>query len=425
MLAIYNSSQEYGGVDVLVERLGHYLSNIGHSYSIVSGRKTSIRSRTKDLNVITVEEANRNRDKITQVLFPSVKSLSEVIELDLDEQSQVFAWVLHPNDVFTGFFPFSGTGLKHFRYRSVPMLRSLFPSYRQAYDSFFATMLRQGGLATMDGVTDRTLRYFLDEIPKPARMIPLPADATPMQVAARTGPLAIGYLGRMDFMKWSALKGLLDHSLAPLAASRSVLLHMISEGPFINDVADRCRRYNITLCAHGYLPNDAARRLIRNETDVAVAMGTSALDLAGAGHPCVIIDPALSLRTRPQSLFRFVHETNDYSVGEFRDFPAYVPGRRPFAQCCDPKLLREAGEAGPGYVAQNHHSATIFATLLRAIEASKVRYGPFMADTKRLRERFWASKKSPISAAVRRAAPAKVPTTRSAAGKRERHEHEP
>jgi hypothetical protein len=131
----------------------------------------------------------------------------------------------------------------------------------------------------------------------------------------------------------------------------------------------------VTLDQRGYMPIDDARALLCRDTDVVVAMGTSALDIASAGHPVILIDPAFARRFPPQRLFRFCHEVDDFTLGEFRDSSRYATGLRTFADCIEPAMLAEA-----------EISATPYDTLaqrMRDIDRSFARISPRYAMQQR------------------------------------------
>ena len=155
-----------------------------------------------------------------------------------------------------------------------------------------------------------------------------------------------------------------------MAKKRQIALHLVSEGSYLSRVEQLCLKNGIEFHCYGYLPNLQAREIIVSQTDLAIAMGTSALDIAGAGHPCVVIDPSLGALAGRQKRFRFVHESADYTLGEFRDFPGYIEGELKFEDIADADRLRDACLKGRAYVRQAHDPVNCFDKLFEQFHAS-------------------------------------------------------
>jgi hypothetical protein len=136
-------------------------------------------------------------------------------------------------------------------------------------------------------------------------------------------------------------------------------------------LATECRNAKVELINYGYMPNTHARDLIVKSADVGLAMGTSALDVAGMGVPCIMIDPAFHARTKPQRLFHLVHEMQGYTLGEYRDFPGYQSYGRSFEECVDLALQPGVGALGQKYLRRHHDPASVFQSTLREIRSSR------------------------------------------------------
>ncbi|MCA1779927.1 MAG: hypothetical protein LC637_11245 [Xanthomonadaceae bacterium] len=115
----------------------------------------------------------------------------------------------------------------------------------------------------------------------------------------------------------------------------------------------------------------------------------STLDVAATGHPCIVIDPSLSKRYKPQSRFRFVSELRGFALGEFRDFPLYVEGIHSVsdvlqAVSCDNDL----GESCMRYVEINHQPEKIFRSMLSKIENSTLKSKDISPSLEKIRKSY-------------------------------------
>lgn len=373
MIAIYSNTGEWGGVDVLIERFANYLASRGIEFCIIEPAQGRLRKQLPDAKFVSPDQVCTVANLITHLFVPSVSKFRDPKFPWVDlAHAHVLAWVVHPNDVFRSFFPYSTVSMNIFGYRVIRTLRYLFRMHARFFDELFAVLVNKKALIVMDGATRRTLKYFSPVLETEPEMVPIPAPLSEMaNVPLRNdNKLSIGYLGRMDVMKWSAIRPFILYTLAPMVKRRKVELILVSEGTHLSRVEQLCLDSGIEFHCYGYLPNQEAREIIFSKTNLAVAMGTSALDIAGAGHPCVVIDPSLGALARPQKRFRFVHEIEEFTLGEFRDFPGYNEGQHSFEEIVGQKELRDASLLGRAYIQKEHDPVQCFDKLFNCIYGS-------------------------------------------------------
>lgn len=405
MILIYMNTTDWGGVDVIVERFTKFLDERGIQVAIVDKEGSRLRERLPGAAFYSNEDVGTIEGKVRHIFLPSAAKIRDPnTPLLMFKDANVFSWVVHQNDVFRGFFPLSGKLMDSIGYKAVPILRNLIPKHRRIFDAFFETMVARDALSVMDGATGRSMQYFVPSISRAAvHVVPVPSpisqciSETAGRLVASSERLSIGYLGRMDIMKWSAIKSFVESNLAPLARRRKVALHVVSEGGFIDQLRSLCGANRIEIVVYGYQPNHIAREIIKTNTDLAIAMGTSALDIAASCHPCIIIDPAVTLSASPQRLFRFVHELEDFCLGEFRDFPHYEKGIHSIEEALYESKLVDAADLGRKHVATNHDPSTCFANLLQRIQASALSAGEAHERVNELTASFARAKSNPLS----------------------------
>ena len=405
MILIYMNTKEWGGVDVIVERFAGFLDERGIEVAIVDEQGSRLRERLPRSAFYSSEGVEALKGKVRHIFLPSSAKLRDPrTPLLMFKDANVFSWVVHQNDVFRSFFPLSGKLMDSIGYKAVPILRNLIPKHRRIFDAFFETMVARDALSVMDGATTRSLHYFVPSISQDTvHVVPVPSPVN-QYVAETAGQkrvsgdhVSIGYLGRMDIMKWSAIKSFVENNLAPLARKKKVTFHVVSEGGFIDQLRSLCSANRIEIIVYGYQPNYIAREIIKTNTDLAIAMGTSALDIAASCHPCIVIDPAVTLRASPQRLFRFGHELENVCLGEFRDFPHYEMGIHSIEEVLSESELWDAADLGRKYVAKNHDPSTCFASLLQRIQASTLSAGEAHRLVNELTTSFSRAKSNPLS----------------------------
>lgn len=399
LIAIYSNTGEWGGVDVLIGRFAAHLSLRGIEFVIIEPRGGRLRKELPNGKFVDPDQLQSIASLVTHVFVPSVSKLRiPLFPWEALAHAKVLTWVVHPNDVFRSFFPYSTILMDVLGYRVVRPLRYLLRSHAKLFDALFEQLIRQRALIVMDGATRRSLHYFLPTLGADPEVIPIPSPPT-AEVAAGDqdhARLSIGYLGRMDIMKWSALRPFVLHELVPLLKHRKIALHVVSEGRLLPRLERLCLNRGIEFHCYGYLPNSQAREVIFTKTDLAIAMGTSALDIAGAGHPCILIDPNLGFLSRRQKYFRFVHEIVDYTLGEFRDFPGYMPGQHKFEDMIDRGLLDSAKTKGFEYLRRAHDPTRCFDELLSRIFGSGLTVGELGAGVRALIASFDEAKSNPL-----------------------------
>lgn len=374
MILIYMNSGEWGGVDVFVMRFAEYLRKVDREFIVIDKVGSRLRLDLAWANFLTVDELHESYLFFTHLFFPSVSKLIDFKSVAPGiTGAALFTWIVQHHDALYHFFPASQRIVPRFGFgAAIALLRTL-PGYRRRIEAVFDLMTRHGALAAMDGSTMRSLRSFYPNIKPASILIPLPVPlGRPWDHAAPPDDvLSIGYLGRMDYFKFSALGSFIRTELARIAKTRSVMLVAVTVGTHVGQLQRLCAKTGIILRLHGFMPNDQARETLVRETHFAVALGTAALDIAASGHPCIFIDPAERVSTPPQTRFRFVHEAQEYMVGEFRDFSGYIGGLRSLEESIAMVLSDTSiGVRDREYVRDHHDPDQINATMLRHIDAS-------------------------------------------------------
>lgn len=399
MIAIFLNTKIWGGVDVLTARLAYHLRDRDIPFCIIEPRESRIREELPWAEFIEPKETAVLRNKVTHLIAPSISKLrDEEFPWSNVGNANFLAWVVHPNDAFRGFFPFSGKLLDLFGPRMARPLQSAFYRHSLVTNNLMSALVGSSALVVMDGAATRALRFYYPDISKPCPIVPIPALSTATHrrdgISKNT---SIGYFGRVDFFKWSALKPFIKSTLSELSKTQPIEFHAVSEGDYMERLSDTCAANGIEFFSHGFMPNHEAKKLLAEKTDVVLAMGTAALDVAGAGHPCIILDPAVGRFARHQTKFRFVHETDDYTLGEFRDSPGYVMASRSFGDCIQKEQLELAAVLGKKYVAERHDPVNCFDSLLANLYASRITVAEVGEKVRSVSRSFDKIKGSPLT----------------------------
>jgi hypothetical protein len=376
ILAIWAIADIYGGVQVLVARFARYLAANGIDFILVTKNGTRIANEVSWAQQIDYRELPEHPVTFTHVFFPHVAALRENVPWPTIGHARISCWLVHPTEIFTSFYPRTDRLLLWFGCSFARIIQAFYRGHTRRMRGLLQKLIDTNALFVMDGATQRGLAQFYPGLRGACKMIPLPVELqhTPARPPTQKDPqhtLSVGYLGRLDEFKLSALIPFITRSLGRLAKQYTVTLHLISEGHGIADVRRACHDAGIYVHEHGFLPNAQAKQLIAERTDFAACMGTAALDIASIGHPCIIIDPAHHRKSRPQQRFIFVHEITEFTVGEFRDCPHYREGLHTIEQIAlQIRTDAHLGEKCLGYVQTAHAPDRVFSQLVKQITDS-------------------------------------------------------
>lgn len=373
MIAIYSNSCIFGGVEMIVERYAKYLNNQGKKFVVIEGKHTKLAKNINWANLVEPTEVANISDDITYLFIPNIcKLVNRDFDITIYSNAKICTWVVHPNEAIRSLFPFSGSMFSKFGYKGAKLFRFIIPNHYKLVNNLYKKLNDSKALMVMDEACIRALNYFYPNLNYDNKPTPIPVPVGLLEqkliCSKYIAPYSVGYLGRVDNFKLSALIPFIKNILSHLDSSE---LHVIGEGPKMEELRDICIKYNVKIVDYGFQKNENARKIIKENTKVAISMGTAALDIAATGHPCIIIDPSLSNRVKPQSKFRFVHEIDGFTLGEYRDFELYKSGFRSFKECI--QMINESlNILEYNYVLDNHNPDVIFSEITNLLETSTI-----------------------------------------------------
>ena len=379
MILIYLNTGEWGGVDVFVMRFAEYLRRHNRRFVIVDKDGSRLRRDIPWAKFLTPVEARTTSLPIDRFFFSSIAKMKEdEIPWERFRDVNVFGWIVHHNDTVVQFFPHSFWIIRKFGFAAMRRLFFVFRKYHKKIEDTIKLMARNDAVAVMDKGTAQAVSYFYPGVHENLPIVPVPApvDGACEVVNPVGNDFTFGYLGRMDDIKFSALGSFIQSNLVELSKERRVRLLAITVGAHVESLKKLCIDSGIELELYGFMPNKEAREVLRNKTHLGIAMGTSALDMAATGHPCVYIDPTERSGVAPQTSFRFVHETDNFTLGQYRDFPKYKGGVRSLIETV--RLVERDSSIGlkeRRYVEEKHNPDRINAIMLSSIDASTLRMG--------------------------------------------------
>lgn len=124
--------------------------------------------------------------------------------------------------------------------------------------------------------------------------------------------IQIGWMSRLDEDKISSLVNLADN-LFLIDSDEKIDLHIIGDGACRNKLDIQRYSPKIRFLFTSYLVGEERNQYIRDNVDLMVVMGISALDVANLSVPVVI--PSISNELFYSNQFVYLFDTQDYSLG--------------------------------------------------------------------------------------------------------------
>jgi len=395
MIVIYSNSKTFGGVEILIHRYINYLKSKGVSFRLIEMKNTKLAKLVDEAYIIEPDSIDEIKNEMLYLFLPNVSKLTELPnELFSNTSAKVCSWIVHPNEVFTNFIPYSISLMSLLGYQSSKFSSFIMPKHYKMIGDLFYTLNKNKSLLLMDNACERSLIYFFSSVKFKFKfnITAIPVPVLPFKMLEKKGSCvndnSIGYFGRMDRTKYSAIKPFIENILSKQKCPQ---LHVIAVGDKMDELHSLCSKYGIKIIDYGFQPNETARRIIKENTNIAIAMGTSALDIAAEGHPCIILDPAIKKKKSKQFKFRFVHEIEGYTLGEFRDFPNYKLGLHSFGECLEminDNLRKKEYE----YVKNKHNPELIFNAVTNSLYKSELKISDLKDSISKIKKSFKSAK---------------------------------
>ena len=122
----------------------------------------------------------------------------------------------------------------------------------------------------------------------------------------------LGWFGRMDKDKIFSVKNFLDN-MAEAEKSKLLKFHFVGDGNAKNEIKAENYFPDMLFYFTSYLYGERCRTYLKNNTDLVLAMGISALDVASLGIPTVI--PIVSPVKFREDKYVYIFDIDNFSLG--------------------------------------------------------------------------------------------------------------
>lgn len=385
--------RDVGGVPLLFLRLAAELGRRGADVSLVDYEDGYMARRrdARTMKLVTYPLAGSvGIPADTTLVLQAMTPWSIFPRLAPARGTRLLFWNCHPFNLVPTF-----PGLRRFMMGSERAgqwtLRTVLRPWRARMRRFAMMLLERDSLVFMDHTNVRTTERQLDLRIDHPPMLAIPAESSdgqphaPPQVGTRG--LRVAWVGRIVDFKFHALL----HAMRRLDALQPSLgvrlsLVIIGAGDYetqLRDAAARLPRLDVHF--HGEVEPDDLKRLLADEVDLLLAMGTSALEGARLGVPTLLLD--LSYRPiEPATRIGWLHENDGYSLADMAQ-PCPVAEADSALDLRLRELLadpRRVSEAARAYFNEHHDIAAIATQLLAYAGRARCTWGE-LQDSGQLR----------------------------------------
>jgi len=256
------------------------------------------------------------------LIFQSMTPWSMYPGLSVHESVKVIFWTCHP----FGLIP-TLPGMRRKMQASIKVslliLNSVLYSFKRRASKFTVFLNSVDAIIFQDSsglkITQSYLNLRLSD-PKFLNIPAMPSIRTktnPQQRIKDDKLLKFTWIGRIVNMKYFILKYAVSKlNVIQDSLGYSVEINIIGQGEYLPKFKKECLKFNnITFRFIDHLTPLELDQFLLSETDVLLAMGTSALEGAKFGIPTILLD--ISYREVPEGfVFTWLHEKSDNGVGE-------------------------------------------------------------------------------------------------------------
>ncbi len=251
-------------------------------------------------------------------IFQSMTPWSIFPGLCPQPETRLLFWNCHPYNLVPT-LPGFRAAIQSSRRMTGLVLSTLLRSYRRRMRRFAMLLLSKNSLVFMDRENlDTTARFLGLAIAEP-RFLPIgapSAEIRPAKLRASAG-LHVAWIGRLVDFKYP----ILDRTIRELdrvagMSPTPISMTVVGTGAFADRLAKLAAELRLPITLIDHLPPADVELLLRNEVDLLVAMGTSALEGAKVGVPTILVD--FAYKAVPKTYrFQWLADRDGLTLGDF------------------------------------------------------------------------------------------------------------
>jgi glycosyltransferase involved in cell wall biosynthesis len=376
-----------GGVSMLFLRLAEYLAQHGlaecHLVDYADGFMARNVKGTR-VHLECYEDQGKPVDIPADAvaLFQSMTPWSIFPGVRLAAQTRVFFWNCYPFNLVP-FLPGLRREMQHSEAYARLVLGTVLRPYRNKIRKLIALLLSKRALVFMDSPNLLTTeRHLVVSVPDPG-FVPIPVQGSNNNQIVETPrdfsrQLRVVWVGRVvDFKFYTLHRALIELNRLQPSIAISITVTIVGSGDYSEQLgAEATKLTNLTYRFIDHIPPQDLDDFVVHNTDLLIAMGTSALEGARLGVPTLLLDVAHA-RVSADYVFSWLYERKGFTLGDVVSTEHFVPSNDSMAS-----RIRELIDDFPrvsamsrNYTQQNHDIEQVAGKLLQTIASSSCTYG--------------------------------------------------
>ncbi len=385
---------EVSGVPVLFRRMAEYIAARYGIHTYVVDYSDGYMGRTLDrhsgASLIPFQDGEPvTIPADTVLILQAVLPYTMRPELQISASTRVVFWTLHPSNLIQTVIPLPW--FRDFQSRHLWFHRFgnalLFPGLTERLRDLVVQMAENNAILFMDGVNFEHTTIFLGADVGDPVFVPVACDDVAQNKKLSFGadidpsfPLSITWLGRLaDFKIHILVYTLKRLSVYAQQTGRPIRFHVIGDGPdaaLVRELDIEHDAFQVVWA--GVLTGQDLDDYLVEETDVLIAMGTSALEGAKLGVPTILVDLAYGVMDVAKDYkYRWLFQSEGYVLGAFLSDKSFEQGNRTLESMVEslPEQYADLSAMTYLYCAENHFISAVSQTFLDTINQATFHYG--------------------------------------------------
>lgn len=367
--AFFYPTKNVGGAQLLFARLAVELISVGKKVVIVDYKNGFISNYVsqRSNDYISYQYQDGNICKIQQEVcliqhlssFPTLRG-----KIEITEKSTLLFWSIHPFNIFA-FYRLTPIYTRVSYKLTNLITKWIEPFRRKSVMRWIDKAQAANGLYFMDGANWDTINTMFHN-PLQPKFLPIPIENKfARKEKSKFDTINIAWIGRVSDAKIHPFENIvrgLDNS----EWNGKIIFHVIGFGntECINTVK------NIEVVDHGIVQGDELDKLLLEEVDAVIAMGTAIMEAAALGIPSVLTDVGKS--KFPSSYkFKWLFESKIYDLGTT---VSRANGNLTMLDILitlnTQSTYDDVGRKCLDYVQENHNIETVVQKVITAVDSS-------------------------------------------------------
>ncbi len=375
-------SKEVGGMSMLFMRIAEQLSKTKQAKTFLIDYPDGYMAGNRDEGLTELLPYSDNGASVipdgSVLILQSMTPWSIFPGLSVGGNVKVVFWSCYPFGLIPLLPGLRTTMQANAKIASI-ILDSVLYSYKIKMRKFSNLLIESNALIFQDLANVKITQNYLDMLIPNPKFLTIPSTratkvkVNPQNTIVAKKLLKFSWVGRIVDMKYFVLKYSLIklNSIQP-ELGHKVEINIVGQGNYLLQLKKDCLKLkNISILFIDHLPPSELNTFLLSQTDILLAMGTSALEGAKLGIPTLLLD--VSFNEIPEGyVYTWLHERSNNDIADILDFNDLKSGNETLKEKITQLLscYEEVSKKELEYFKKNHSLDSISEILLKFCQES-------------------------------------------------------